>query len=173
MSWKSTIYPLNKWANTLEKRLFSIFRAMDSLRTSGIVLSRIFLCWPADKVKYFLIRSFQNGSDLLVLAIYCKLKSLPLSDSEHGVGVKPGSNSSQVISCKILSLGRRQTFIQPRLHKHIGCQDGFQILLLGGELCYYFIHLSNDGPKKRSRTKEEEDTKHLESQPTKKPKSDR
>ena len=31
--------------NTLEKRLFSMRRAIDNFRVSGIVLSRIFLCW--------------------------------------------------------------------------------------------------------------------------------
>jgi hypothetical protein len=55
-----------------------------------------------------------------------------------------------------------KTHVKPGLHKHIRCQYIFQVLFLGSELRYYFVHLSNYGAKKRSSTKKEENAEHLE-----------
>lgn len=77
-------------AQTFEKRLFSIFLAIDSFSESGSFRSRIDLCLicTTSEIQYFgMIQGnnsdFDSTTDLLSFIFYHKLESLPFSNSEH------------------------------------------------------------------------------------------
>jgi hypothetical protein len=106
---------------TLEKSLFSIFLAMDSLSSSGITFCRISLCCADPKNASLakmprLTRNRRNKmmcriclqnpmraryADLIVVIINEEFEPLPLPDLEHGNSIKPRRPSRDKCNCPL------------------------------------------------------------------------
>lgn len=105
-----------------------------------------------------------------MLIVHQELEPLPLSDLEHGVHVQPAGQRQRLgkrasgldgpLAPRGIS-GKQAAMHRPGPHGEVALEYLVEVLLLGGEVGHYLVHLGYDGPEQRCGTQEEEEAVDL------------